>query len=63
MSEENKKEVEKPQELTEEKCDAHAEAGACTRASDFVCGIGNWSNVDGVRCGMYTSTCGRQNFR
>lgn len=62
MSEENKKDVEKPQELNEEKSDAHAQAGACTQLSDFLCGIGNWDGNSNVRCGSLTSTCGRQNF-
>ncbi len=63
MSEENKKEVEKPQELNEEKVDAHAQAGACTLGTDFTCGIGNWSYDGDARCGRYNSTCGFQNFR
>ena len=39
MSEENKKDVEKPQELNEEKVDANAEAGACTLVVKATCGI------------------------
>ena len=62
MSEENKKDVEKPQEINEEKCDAHAQAGACTRGSDFLCGKGNWNYDSTARCGRLNSTCGMQNY-
>ena len=58
MSEENKKEVEKPQELNEEKCDAHAEAGLCTSITG--CGRGNSFTGSG-KCGwITTSGCGAQ---
>ena len=58
MSEENKKDVEKPQELDEKKSDAHAEAGACTQVTG--CGLGNSFTGRG-KCGWITrSGCGWQ---
>ncbi len=58
MSEENKKDVEKPQELNEEKSDAHAEAGACTQVTG--CGWGNsFTSTTRGGCGSITrSVCG-----
>ena len=60
MSEENKKDVEKPQELDEKKSDAHAEAGSCTRITG--CGWGNsYSSTTRGGCGRITrSGCGMQ---
>jgi len=62
MSKENKKEVEKPEEFTEEKHDANAEAGACSYTTSSVCKSGNWgSSTTRYGCGRTgTYTCGYQ---
>ena len=60
MSEENKKDVEKPQEITEEKVDANAEAGSCTLLTRGGCGAGySYSHTTRGGCGSITrSGCG-----
>ena len=62
MSEENKKDVEKPQEIIEEKVDANAEAGSCTLITNASCGINNMSGCGRTTrggCGSITrSGCG-----
>ena len=60
MSEENKKDVEKPQELNEEKVDANAEAGSCTYITKSGCGFGySYSHTTRGGCGSITrSGCG-----
>ena len=61
MSEENKKEVEKPRELNEEKSDAHAEAGPCTQTT-FSCGTGEMTcRNHNHGCGSIAA-CGMQNY-
>ena len=61
MSEENKKEVEKPEEITEEKHDANAEAGSCSWTTSYSCKSGNWgSSTTRNGCGR-TTICGTQN--
>ena len=62
MSEENKKEVEKPEEITEEKHDANAEAGSCSCATSSVCKSGSWCGKrNWGMCGRTgTYTCGYQ---
>ena len=68
MSEENKKEVEKPEEITEEKHDANAEwNGVCGRVGSISCGANHSSSnpsgcgrIGCISCGNNTSWSDRR---
>ena len=61
MSEKTKKEVEKPEEFTEEKHDANAEAGSCSWAISHTCKKSIWAYPPTTGCGRTgTYTCGYQ---